>query len=62
MFWFWPILPNEKKYMTYHFVRVSNMHLVIVMHHEFRIQELFPEVEFGVRANLILGSKESNPI
>ncbi len=38
------------------------MHLVIVMHHEFRIQELFPEVEFGVRANLILGSKESNPI
>ncbi len=44
--------------MTYHFVTVSNMHLLIVMHHEFRIQELFPEVEFGVQANLILGCKE----
>ncbi len=44
--------------MTYHFVTVSNMHLVIVMHHEFRIPELFPQVEFGVQANLILGRKE----
>jgi hypothetical protein len=44
--------------MTYDFVTVSNMHLVIVMHHEFRILELFPEVEFGVEANLILFCRE----
>lgn len=34
------------------------MHLVFVMHHEFRNPELFPQFKFGVQPNLILGRKE----